>query len=73
MPALIRRDPQRTLVDDRGDFGLWVRDPELLAFMQRHDLGPETTGPVFAFGRPYREIAAALHTLTGQRSRTRWR
>jgi hypothetical protein len=65
VPGLIRAIP-RTLVDDRGDFGLWVRDPELLAFMQKHDLSPEAGGDVFAFGRPYREIASALHVLTGQ-------
>jgi len=67
VPALIRAIP-RTLVDDRGDFGLHVDDPELLAFMQRHDVDPREGGQVFAFGRPYREIAGALHALTGQRS-----
>jgi hypothetical protein len=66
VPALIRAIP-RTHVDDRGDFGLWVRDPELLSFMQQHDIAPEAGGDVFAFGRPYREIAGALHALTGQR------
>jgi hypothetical protein len=35
--------------------------------MQKHDLNPKAGEPVFAFGRPYREIAGALHTLTGQR------
>jgi hypothetical protein len=66
VPALIRAIP-RTLVDDRGDFGLWVLNPRLLAFMQQHDLRPEAGGWVFAFGRPYREIAGTLHALTGQR------
>ncbi len=66
VPGLIRAIP-RTLIDDRGDFGLWVRDAELLAFMQKHDISPEPAMPVFAFGRPFREIAGALHSLTGQR------
>ena len=66
VPGLIRAIP-RTLIDDRGDFGLWVRDAELLAFMQKHDISSEPGMPVFAFGRPYREIAGALHSLTGQR------
>jgi hypothetical protein len=66
VPALIRAIP-RTLIDDHGDFGLWVPDPELLAFMQKHDISSEPGMPVFAFGRPYREIAGALHSLTGQR------
>jgi len=66
VPALIRAIPH-TLVDYRGDFGLWVLNPRLLAFMQKHDLTPGASGWVFAFGRPYREIAGTLHALTGQR------
>jgi hypothetical protein len=66
VPALIRAIP-RTLVDDRGDFGLYVRNPELRAFMKQHDLAPGEKGEVFAFGRPYREIASALHVLTGHK------
>ncbi len=66
VPALIRAIP-RTLVEDRGDFGLWVLNPWLLAFMQKHDLKPGSDEWVFAFGRPYREIAGTLRALTGQR------
>jgi hypothetical protein len=66
VPALIRAIP-RTLVENSGDFGLVVFDPELLVFLQRHDVDPGARGLQFAFGTPYHEITGALHALTGQR------
>jgi hypothetical protein len=44
-----------------------VFDPDLLAFMQRHDVDPGARDLQFAFGTPYREITGALHALTDQR------
>jgi len=66
VPALIRAIP-RTLFGRVGDFGLTLDDADLLAFMQRHDLDPGDTWPDFIFGRPFREITGALHTITGQK------
>ena len=66
VPALIRAIP-RTLLGQVGDYGLTLDDADLLAFMQRHDLDPGDTGQVFDFGRPFREITGALHTITGQK------
>lgn len=66
VPALIRAIP-RTLIGSSSDFGLTVDDPKLFAFMKAHDLDPEDSGGHFGFGRPFREITGALHTITGQR------
>ena len=66
VPALIRAIP-RTLLGHLGDYGLTLDDADLLAFMQRHDLDPGDTGQDFIFGRPFREITGALHTITGQK------
>jgi beta-lactamase regulating signal transducer with metallopeptidase domain len=66
VPALIRAIP-RTLFGQVGDYGLTLDDADLLAFMQRHDLDPGDTGQAFNFGRPFREITGALHTITGQK------
>jgi hypothetical protein len=66
VPALIRAIP-RTLVPAGSDYGLTMDDPELLAFLQKHDLDEKEGGRLFTFGMPYREITGALHTLTGQR------
>jgi hypothetical protein len=64
VPALIRAIP-RTLLPGRSDFGLRIADPELLAFMQRHDLTPSNEGDDFDYGRAFREVAGALQRLTG--------
>src|SRR5262249_14679674 len=66
VPALIRAIP-RTLVPPGSDFGLPMDDPELLAFLQEHDLQKGSGGPNFTFGMPYREITGALHAISGQR------
>ena len=66
VPALIRAIP-RTLVPAGSDYGLRMRDPELLTFLKKHDLDKREGGELFTFGMPYREITGALHSLTGQR------
>ncbi len=65
VPALIRSIP-KTLLPSGSDFGLIVGDKELTEFMQTHDLDKRKGGTYFSFGRPVREIFAALHKLTGQ-------
>ncbi len=66
VPALIRAIP-RTLMPPGSDFGLKMDDPELLAFLRKHDLDKTDKGDGFGFGRAYREITGALHSITGQR------
>ncbi|MDO8945071.1 MAG: hypothetical protein Q7U75_17955, partial [Desulfobacterales bacterium] len=65
VPALIRALP-RTLLPSSSDYGLIVEDPDLMTFMQRHDLDEGKPGSHFGLGRPPREIVGALHKLTGQ-------
>ena len=66
VPALIRAIP-RTLRPPGSDMGLEMDDPELLAFLRKHDLDKDDKRGGFGFGRPYREITGALHAITGQR------
>jgi hypothetical protein len=66
VPALIRAIP-RTLMPPGSDFGLKMDDPELLAFLRKHDLDESDRDEGFDFGRAYREITGALHTITKQR------
>lgn len=65
VPALIRAIP-RTLLPSSSDYGLIVEDPDLMTFMQQHDLDKGRRGAYFDLGRPTREIVGALHQLTGQ-------
>ena len=66
VPALIRALP-RTLLPSSSDYGLIVEDAALTQFMQQHDLhGGQRGGTYFRLGRPEREVAGALHKLTGQ-------
>ena len=65
MPALIRAIP-KTLLPSSSDYGLNVIDKELMDFMLTHDFDQEKGREYFDFGRPAREIIAALHGLTGQ-------
>lgn len=64
VPSLIRAIP-RTLLPSRSDFGLRIADPELLAFMQLHDLTSSNEGDDFDYGRAFREVVGALQRLTG--------
>jgi 5-hydroxyisourate hydrolase-like protein (transthyretin family) len=64
VPSLIRAIP-KTLLPPSSDFGLIVPDPELAAFMHKHDLD-HSKGLHFGYGRPVREVFGALQQLTGQ-------
>lgn len=64
IPALIRALP-RTLMPPISDYGVDLDDPELLTFMQKHEIDAPGKGKDFGYGRPFREIVAALHKLTG--------
>lgn len=67
IPALIRAIP-RTLQPGLSDYGLDLKgDDALLKFMQNHGEQPLARGNLFNYERPFREIFAALHTLTGQK------
>jgi hypothetical protein len=68
VPALIRAIP-KTLQPPLSDYGLLVGDPELLKFMQQHDLASMSGKRRlrdFDFGRPVREVFGALEKLTKQ-------
>ncbi len=65
VPALIRAIP-KTLQPSMSDYGLIVADVDLLKFMQEHDLDADRQDRHFSFGRPVREIFAALNQITGQ-------
>jgi hypothetical protein len=45
--------------------GLRAADNDLLAFLQQHDLSAQDRDGMYSFGRPVREIGAALEKLTG--------
>jgi hypothetical protein len=67
IPALIRAIP-RTLQPGMSDYGLNIDgDDALLKFMQKHCEQPLPRTELFSYGRPFREIFAALHKLTGQK------
>lgn len=64
-PALIRAIP-KTLRPPGSDMGLRAEDAELLKFAQLYDLDRGDRENHYAFGRPVREICAALEQLNGQ-------
>jgi hypothetical protein len=66
VPALIRAIPG-TLLPPGSDMGLTVADPDLMKFMQKHDLDEEDARAWFGLGRPVREVFGALHALTGHK------
>jgi hypothetical protein len=68
VPALIRALP-KTLKKPGSDMGCRADDPELLAFMQKHDLDKDNRDGLYGFGRPVREIGGALAKLTGVNQR----
>lgn len=65
IPALIRAIP-KTLAPSRSDMGLSPDDPELLRFMQQHDLDKDDREDNYGFGRSIREVFGSLNALTGQ-------
>jgi hypothetical protein len=66
VPALIRAIP-KTLLPPGSDMGLRSDDAELLKFAQQHDVSAQDRDGSYSFGRPVREIFAALQKLTGER------
>jgi RNA polymerase sigma factor (sigma-70 family) len=64
IPALIRALP-KTCVTARSDYGFIAKDPELLAFMQKHDRDKEHNGTHYSFGRAVNEITFTLQKLAG--------
>ncbi|WP_165226336.1 M56 family metallopeptidase [Aquisphaera insulae] len=67
IPALIRAIP-RTLVNAGSDYGIALKDPELFAFMRKHDNDTKDVDKNnFTLNTPFREITGALRSLTGQR------
>ena len=63
VPALIRAIP-KTLFTGSSDMGLNIDDPMLAKFAQEHQLDPQSSSKDYTFGRPVREISAALEKLT---------
>ncbi len=66
VPALIRALP-RTCAKPCSDFGLIAKDPDLLAFMQKHGASERDGGTHYDFGRAINEIRVAVQKLTGTR------
>lgn len=64
IPALIRALP-KTCVTSGSDYGLVAKDPELLAFMQKHDRDRQHNATHYGFGRAVNEISFTLQKLTG--------
>jgi hypothetical protein len=64
LPALIRSFP-KTCVAPGSDYGLIAHDPELLAFMQKHDHEGSNQGTHYSFGRSATEFRVTLQRLTG--------
>lgn len=66
VPGLIRAIP-KTLQPGSSDYGLRIENnKDLLAFLQKYDLGEQNQEQQYDFGRPVREIFGALKSLTGQ-------
>ncbi len=63
VPSLIQSIP-KTLQPSMSDYGLIVEDPELMKFMQAHDLDEKGRSTYFDLGRPMREVYGALNKLT---------
>ena len=67
VPSLVRAIP-KTCLPPASDYGMKVDDPELMAFMRKHDTDEDDHSPDnFGFGRPVVEIGFALRKLTGQK------
>lgn len=67
IPALVRAIP-KTCLSPASDYGAKVDDPELMAFMMKHDTDEDDRQPdMFGFGRPIVEIGFALRKLSGQK------
>jgi RNA polymerase sigma factor (sigma-70 family) len=64
LPALIRALP-KTCVSPGSDYGFIANDPDLLAFMQKHDMeNTQPGGTHYAFGRAVNEFRVTLQRWT---------
>ena len=66
VPSLVRAIP-KTLRPSLNDYELIVADPELASFMRIHQIARVPNGGsglYFCFGRPIRELTAALQRIT---------
>ena len=66
LPALIRALP-KTCVRPGSDMGFIARDPELLAFMQKHSIESGLGGTHYSFGRAVNEFRVTLQRMTGMK------
>ena len=64
IPALIRSFP-KTCVPGCSDYGLMGKDPELNAFMRKHDVSDTKSGAGYSFGRAVNEFRVTLQRWTG--------
>lgn len=64
VPALIRNFP-KAIIPPGSDMGYRCNDPELFAFMQKHDNSDRDDNNHYSFGRPINEFRTALQKLTG--------
>ncbi len=66
VPALIRNFP-KAIIPPGSDMGYRCNDPELFAFMRKHDNDDKDRGDHYSFGRPINEFRTALQKLTGNK------
>lgn len=66
VPALVRAFP-KTLLKPGSDMGLKADDKDLAAWAQKFDIDNDREGTAYGFGRPVREVSAALEKLTSQK------
>jgi hypothetical protein len=64
VPVLIRNFP-KAIIPPGSDMGYRCNDPELFAFMKKHDNDEKDRGDHYSFGRPINEFRTALQKLTG--------
>ncbi|HVC93840.1 MAG TPA: M56 family metallopeptidase, partial [Pirellulales bacterium] len=67
IPALIRALP-KTCEAGKSDMGYIAKDPELLSFMQKHEMSHLNTAlrnTHYSIGRPVNELRVALQKLSG--------
>lgn len=64
IPALIRAFP-KTCESGSSDCAFIAKDPELLAFMQKHDTRKGDGGTHYDFGRAITEVRLTLQKMTG--------
>ncbi len=66
IPGLIRAIP-KSCIPPGSDMGYMAKDPDLLAFMQKHEGNPSFSKSHYSFGRPITELRFTLQEMTGQK------